>query len=66
MSRRTTLGQHLRVLEGEVAELKRRTVSAPKNWLDRVLDSMEKHSGFQDVLRLGRKFRRTYPADETE
>ena len=66
MSATTTLEDRVKVLENEVAELKRRAASGPKNWLDRVLGSMEKHPGFQEVLRLGREFRETYRPDEAE
>jgi hypothetical protein len=66
MSETMTLEDRVKVLESEVAELKRRAVPGPKNWLDRVVGSMEEHPGFHKVLRLGREFRETYRPDEAE
>ena len=59
MSQARSNEDRLATLEAEVAQIKDqlRQGAKPQNWLDRVVGSMTRHPGFQEVLRLGREFR---------
>jgi len=67
MSQTRSSEDRLAVLEAEVAQIKRLLGEErkPQNWLDRVVGSMSRHPEFQEVLRLGREFRRAdRPGDD--
>ncbi|HPM80235.1 MAG TPA: hypothetical protein PLF81_06020 [Candidatus Anammoximicrobium sp.] len=60
MSQARSNEDRLATLEAEVAQIKRQLGEERKaqNWLDHVVGSMSRHPEFQEVLRLGREFRR--------
>jgi hypothetical protein len=59
----TELEHRLAVLEGEVAELRRRLTSGatPKNWLARFDGAFEHEPAFAEVVKYGREFREADP-----
>ena len=63
-----TTDERLAKLESEVAQLKQfiHVERQPQNWLERVVGSMAEYPEFQEVVRLGREFRRSYRPDEDE
>ena len=61
MSEPTTLEQRVAALEREVAELKRRLAlsQGKKNWIEAITGSMKDYPEFEEVVRLGREYRRS-------
>jgi predicted nucleotidyltransferase len=57
----STVEERLTALESEVEVLKRRLARGvqPRAWLDDVAGSLEHWPEFEEVLRLGREFRRS-------
>ncbi len=60
MSDTTDFEQRLAVLERDIAELKRRVGSSEtNNWIRAMTGSMKDYPEFEEVLRLGREYRRS-------
>lgn len=61
MAKRTDLEQRVAVLERDLAELKRRVglPDAKNDWIKAVSGSMKDYPEFKEVVRLGRKYRRS-------
>jgi hypothetical protein len=61
MSETEALAERLRVLEQEVADIKRqlRKPSVNGNWVDEISGSMKEFPDFDEVVRLGQELRRS-------
>lgn len=61
MAKRTDIEQRVTVLERDLAELKRRVglSDAKKDWIKAITGSMKDYPEFKEVVRLGRKYRRS-------
>jgi len=61
VSKPTDIEQRVAVLERDLAELKRRVASSEsgKNWIEAMTGSMKDYPEFEEILRLGREYRRS-------
>ena len=67
MSEAEDLSNRVSALEREIAELRRRVRREPSNtWLENVAGSMNDFPEFEEVLRLGRRIRKSEGFAENE
>jgi hypothetical protein len=63
MSDQQTIEQRLAEVERELAELKRRLPSQTdgKSWVERIAGTFEDDPDFDEIVKLGREFRKSVP-----
>ena len=63
MSEQATVEERLTLVERELAELKRRlpSVGSGTSWIERIAGTFKDDPDFEEIVRLGREFRKSVP-----